>query len=258
MILCIYIASFELTCCCCSFSEFISLSHQPILNVPCFSCLKSVLDAWIHRCETLPHFTDRPFLYCKARDILRAAQKGPDGEPIEDVTTLAIRAPPGGVLEVADPDQINTGSKKRRYQLSVTNKTEIAVLPLPPPPVADSSFDAAKFKARLKESKIDMGETCGVGGISGNPVQVYHLSGTRASADTNSMDLGGEEDMSSVTLRKIDVHTNLKGSVVGPGGTGVGSISGLVTPKMIMNANIKYDSDTLCLREDEGASTFFA
>lgn len=221
-----------------------------------FTC--SVLDAWIHRCETLPHYTDRPFLYCKARDILRAAQKGPDGEPIEDVTTLAVRAPPGGVLEVADPDQTNTGSKKRRYQLSVTNKTEIAVLPLAPPPIADSSFDAAKFKASLKESKIDMGETCGVGGMSGNPIQVYHLSGTRASADANAMDLGGEEGKSSITLQKIDVHTNLKGSVVGPGGIGVGSVSGLVTPEMIMNAYVQCDSDTLCLREDEGASTFFA
>ena len=217
----------------------------------------SILDAWIHRCETLPHYTDRPFLYCKAGDIVRA-QKGPDGKPIQDITTLAIRAPPGGVLEVADPDQTNTGRKKRRYQLSVTNKTDIAALPLPPPPVADSSFDAAKFKESLKESKIDMGESCGVGGISGNPVKVYHLCETHASMDANSMDLGGEEDKPPIVLRKIDVHTNLKGGVVGPGGIGIGSTSGLVTPEMIMNANVRYDSDTLCLREDEGASTFFA
>ena len=216
------------------------------------------MDAWIHRCETLPHYTDRPFLYCKAGDIVRLAQKGPDGKAVEVFTTMAIRAPPGGVLEVADPDQTNTGSKKRRYQLSVTNKTDITALPLPPPPVADSSFDPAKFKASLKRSKVDMGETCGVGGMSGNPVQVYHFSGTCVSVDANAMDLGGEEAKSPIALRKIDVHTNLKGVVVGPGGIGVGNVSGLVTPEMIMNANVKHDADTLSLRDDEGASTFFA
>ena len=221
-----------------------------------FAC--SVLDAWIHRCEALPHYTDRPFLYCKAGDVVRAAQNGPDGKPIQDITSLVIRAPPSGVLEVADPDQTIIGSKKRRYQLSVTNKADITALPLPPPPVADSNFDAAKFKASLKESKIDMGETCGAGGISGNPVQVYHLCETRVPIDANAMDLDGREKKASVILRKIDVHTNLKGSVVGPGGIGIGSISGIVTPEMIMNANVRYDSDTLCLREDEGASTFFA
>jgi len=173
-------------------------------------------------------------------------------------TALAIRAPPGGVVEVADPAPTHSYPKKRRYQLSVTNKTSIATLPLPPPPVGDSSFDAAKFKQNLRKAKIDMGETGGVGGMSGNPVQVYHLSGAHALADGNAMDVDGKEDKAPVELRKIDIQTNLKGDVVGPAGLGVGSVSGIVTPDMIMNANVRYDADTLCLREDEGASNFFA
>lgn len=187
---------------------------------------------------------------------MRAAQVNKNGKQIEDTITLAIRAPPGGVVEVTDPAQTHTIPKKRRYQLSVANKTAIATLPLPPPPVADSSFDAAKFKESLRNVKIDMGETCGVGGISGNPVQVYHLSGNRHLED--AMDVDGEEDQTPIKLRKVDIQTNLKGDVIGPSGLGVGGISGMVTPDMIMNGDVRYDADTLCLRDDEGASSFFA
>jgi hypothetical protein len=212
---------------------------------------ESVLDAWIHRCQTLPHYTDRPFLYCTAGDIARVRQADEGGECIKDVTSLVIRAPPGGVLEVCDPEgQAHVGSKERRYQLSVNNKTGIATLPLPPPPVGDSSFDAAKFKESLKGVKIDMGETCGVGGISGNPVEIYHLSESCAPKNGDAMDIDGNEAIPSIKVRKIDIQTNLRGDVVGPAGGGV------PTPEMLMNADVNYDADTLCLRQDEGASSF--
>ena len=189
---------------------------------------------------------------------MRAAQVDKIGKQIEDTITLAIRAPPGGVVEVTDPTPTHTNPKKRRYQLSVANKTSIAALPLPPPTVADSSFDAAKFKESLRNVKIDLGETCGVGGISGNPVQVYHLSSNSAVEDGDAMDVDGEAHQAPIKVRKVDIQTNLKGDVIGPSGLGVGGISGLVTPDMIMNADVRYDADTLCLREDEGASSFFA
>ena len=190
---------------------------------------------------------------------MRAAQLDKNGKQIEDSITLAIRAPPGGVVEVMDPEPMHTNPKKRRYQLSITNKTSIATLPLPPPPVADSSFDAAKFKESIRNAKIDLGETSGVGGISGNPVQVYHLSGNQnASEDGDAMDVDGEEDQPPIKLRKVDIQTNLKGGVVGPSELGIGGIRGLVTPDMIMNGDVRYEVDTLCLREDEGASSFFS
>ena len=189
---------------------------------------------------------------------MRAAQVDKNGKNIEDSITLAIRAPPGGVVEVTDPAPTHTNPKKRRHQLSITNKTSIATLPLPPPPVADSSFDATKFKESIRNVKIDMGETFGVGGISGNPVQVYHLSGNHASEDGDAMDVDGEEHQAPTKVRKVDIQTNLKGDVISPSGLGVGGISGLVTPGMIMNGDVRYDADTLCLRDDEGASSFFA
>ena len=189
---------------------------------------------------------------------MRAAQVDKNGKQIEDTVTLAIRAPPGGVVEVADPDPTHNNPKKRRYHLSVANKTSIATLPLPPPPVADSSFDASNFKESIRNAKIDLGETCGVGGISGNPVQVYHLSVNHVVEDGNAMDVDGEEDRAPIKLRKVDIQTNLKGDVVGLSGLGVGGIRGLVTPDMIMNGDVRYEVDTLCLREDEGASSFFS
>lgn len=240
--------------------------------IPFFSFLGiqycSILDTWIARCQQLPHFTDRPFLYCAADDIASAAQKGKDEQQIKDLSTLAIRAPPGGVLEVHDPFKTHSDPKKRRYQLSVYNKTGISDLPLPPPPSGDETFKASKRKERMTRTNLDLGDMSGVGGTSGNPVQVFHIRRSSATSDNNidtAMEINGDHATTNsssdgaeqvVKLRKIFVDDTLAVRDMCPVGFD-GDTRGIVTPEMIMGGNYVCGKDALCLMEDEGASTFF-
>jgi len=233
---------------------------------------ESILDTWIARMRELPHYTERPFLFCQAEDIALAAQQGKDEQQIQNLSTLAIRAPPGGVLEVHDPVKTHSNPKKRRYQLSVYNKTGIADLPLPPPPSGDTNFDAKERRERMARTTLDLGQLSGVGGISGNPVQVFHIS--RSTARTDNVDTGSpsmetdDDDQHgiatnthdstepAVKLRKIVPDDTVSVQNMSPVGVD-GDTNGTVTAAMMMRADDSCGRDALCLMEDEGASTFF-